>query len=111
MCQLDTEEFSQMKINGLDWDDSDFDYATRELCRSVRYISQASDLMSREHLLLNLDSMPKWAGTTGAPKIEKLIQKLIDNGNCAARVPDSEPVFITDAPFEKVLLILKELNK
>jgi tRNA (guanine26-N2/guanine27-N2)-dimethyltransferase len=111
LCQLDTEEFSQMKINGLDWDDSDFDYATRELCRSVRYISQASDLMSREHLLLNLDSMPKWAGTTGAPKIEKLIQKLIDNGNCAARVPDSEPVFITDAPFEKVLLILKELNK
>ena len=75
-----------------------------------RHISQAADLMSRQHLLLNLDSMPRWSGTTGAPKMEKLIQKLVDSGYCAARMPDLEPVFITDAPFSEVIDVLRKLS-
>ena len=110
LCQLDQKGFGNAKSNGLDWDDSDFEYATRELKRSVRHISQAADLMSRQHLLLNLDSMPRWSGTTGAPKMEKLIQKLVDSGYCAARMPDLEPVFITDAPFSEVIDVLRKLS-
>ena len=102
-CQATPEEIEVMKTVGLEWSAEDVEYSTRELRRSVRYISEAADLMSREHLLLNLDSLPRWAGIGGAPKLEKLIASLIEDGHCAARLPDLEPLLITDAPFETVL--------
>jgi tRNA (guanine26-N2/guanine27-N2)-dimethyltransferase len=110
ICHPSKEDIVKAKSVGLDWDDTDLEYATRELCRSVRHISKAADLMSREHLLLNLDSLPKWSGTPGAPKMEVLIQCLIDKGHCAARAPDSEPVFVTDATFQDVVKAVQELN-
>lgn len=102
-CQATPEEIEVMKTVGLEWSAEDVEYSTRELRRSVRYISEAADLMSREHLLLNLDSLPRWAGIGGAPKLEKLIASLIEDGHCAARLPDLEPLLITDAPFKTVL--------
>jgi hypothetical protein len=103
LCQATSEEIEKMKMEGLEWSDADVEYSGRELRRSVRYISDAADLMSREHLLLNLDSLPRWAGVGGAPKLEKLIASLIGAGYCAARLPDLEPLLITDAPFDTVL--------
>lgn len=103
LCQPTAQELEEMKSQGLEWSDDDIEYSARELKRSVRYISDAADLMSREHLLLNLDSLPRWAGVGGAPKLEKLIASLTDEGNCAARLPDLEPLLITDAAFEVVL--------
>ena len=103
LCQASPEEIEGMKIVGLEWSAEDVEYSTRELRRSVRYISDAADLMSREHLLLNLDSLPRWAGIGGAPKLEKLIASLLEDGHCAARLPDLEPLLITDASFEVVL--------
>lgn len=103
LCQATSEEIEKMKTEGLEWSDDDVEYSTRELRRSVRYISDAADLMSREHLLLNLDSLPRWAGVSGPPKLEKLIAGLIEEGYCAARLPDLEPLLITDAPFNTVL--------
>jgi hypothetical protein len=43
--------------------------------------------------------------------MEVLIQCLIDKGHCAARAPDSEPVFVTDATFQDVVKAVQELNK
>ena len=57
---------------------------------------------------LNLESLPKWAGVSGAPKIEKLISSLCDVGYSAARIPDIEPLLATDAPFEIVLEQVRE---
>ena len=103
LCQASPEEIEGMKTAGLEWSADDVEYSTRELRRSVRYISEAADLMSREHLLLNLDSLPRWAGIGGAPKLEKLIASILEEGYCAARLPDLEPLLVTDAPFETVL--------
>lgn len=103
MCQPSAEELEEMKLQGLEWSEDDVEYSARELRRSVRYISDAADLMSREHLLLNLDSLPRWAGIGGAPKIEKLIASILQEGFSAARLPDLEPLLVTDAPFETVL--------
>tara|TARA_Y100000766_G_scaffold29026_1_gene20167 strand:+ start:847 stop:2211 length:1365 start_codon:yes stop_codon:yes gene_type:complete len=103
LCMPSEEELERMRAQGLEWSDEDIEYSTRELRRSVRYIADAADLMSREHLLLNLDSLPRWAGVGGAPKVEKLITSLTDSGHCAARVPDLEPLIATDAPFDVVL--------
>ena len=103
LCQPTAQELEQMKLQGLEWSDEDVEYSARELKRSVRYISDAADLMSREHLLLNLDSLPRWAGVGGAPKLEKLISSLSDDGHSAARLPDLEPLLVTDAAFDTVL--------
>ena len=111
LCHPSQEELEVAKSYGLDWSEQDLEYATRELRRSVRHISKAADLMSREHLLLNLDSLPKWSKTSGAPKMEVLIECLIEKGFCAARAPDSEPVFVTDADFQEVVKIVRELSE
>ena len=74
----------------------------------MRYIAQAADLMSREHLLLNLDALPRLAGVGGAPKMEKLLESLTEMGHAAARYPDLEPMLVTDAPFDDVVQAVKK---
>jgi tRNA (guanine26-N2/guanine27-N2)-dimethyltransferase len=109
MCSPSEAQLQQMRASGLVWDDEDIEYSQRELRRSVRYIADAADLMSREHLLINLDSLPKWAGTGGAPKMEKIIAALQQLNFAAARLPDLEPVFVTDAAFTDVIKIVQQL--
>jgi tRNA G26 N,N-dimethylase Trm1 len=99
-----------MREAGLLWNDDDIEYSQRELRRSVRYIAGAADLMSRSHLLINLDSIPKWTGVAGAPKMEHIISALHQNNFAAARAPDLEPVFVTDATFEDVRKIVHQID-
>ena len=109
MCSPSAAQLQQMRASGLVWNDDDIEYSQRELRRSVRYIADAADLMSRNHLLINLDSLPKWAGTGGAPKMEKIIAALKQLNFDAARLPDLEPVFVTDAAFADVIKIVQQL--
>ena len=109
MCSPSAAQLQQMRASGLVWNDDDIEYSQRELRRSVRYIADAADLMSRNHLLINLDSLPKWAGTGGAPKMEKIIAALHQLNFAAARLPDLEPVFVTDAAFADVIKIVQQL--
>lgn len=111
MCSPSEAQLQQMRASGLVWNDEDIEYSQRELRRSVRYIADAADLMSRDHLLINLDSLPKWAGTGGAPKMEKIIAALQQLNFAAARLPDLEPVFVTDAAFTDVIKIVRQLWK
>ena len=109
MCSPSEAQLQQMRASGLVWNDEDIEFSQRELRRSVRYIADAADLMSRNHLLINLDSLPKWAGTGGAPKMEKIIAALQQLNFAAARLPDLEPVFVTDAAFTDVIKIVRQL--
>ena len=111
MCSPSEAQLQQMRASGLVWNDEDIEYSQRELRRSVRYIADAADLMSRDHLMINLDSLPKWAGTGGAPKMEKIIAALQQLNFAAARLPDLEPVFVTDAAFTDVIKIVRQLWK
>jgi hypothetical protein len=43
--------------------------------------------------------------------MEVLIQSLIEKGHSAARAPDSEPVFVTDATFQDVVEIVQDLSE
>ena len=107
LCSPNNEEIEQLRAEGLTWNEEDVEHSARELRRSVRYIADAADLMSREHLLLNLDALPRLAGVGGAPKMEKLLAALIGLGHAAARYPDLEPMLVTDAPFEVVIEAVK----
>jgi tRNA (guanine26-N2/guanine27-N2)-dimethyltransferase len=103
LCSPSIDEIELAKTAGLEWDEADQEYSQREVRRSVRYIADAADLMSREHLLLHIDDLPNMAGVTHAPKMEVLFASLREHGHCAARVPDIDPFFVTDAPLEAVL--------
>ena len=108
LCAPSAEEIAHYQKAGLVWGPDDIEYSGRELRRSVRYIAQAADLMSREHLLLNLDALPRLAGVGGAPKMEKLLESLTEMGHAAARYPDLEPMLVTDAPFDDVVQAVKK---
>ena len=109
-CLPSSEELTKLTTNGLEWGEKDVEYATREMVRSVRHIASAADLLSREHLLLSLNAMPRLAGTKGAPKIGHVIDDLIELGHSAARYPDTEPMFVTDANFETVLAVFRKYH-
>ena len=107
LCHPKPDDINRGREFGLIWNDEDIEYSSREVRRGVRYIAEASDLMSRDHLLLSLDALPRLCGVGGAPKIEKLIAALIESGHAAARYPDLEPMLVTDAPFETVVKVVQ----
>ena len=103
VCSPSESELHAHRAAGLVWSDADQEYAQRELRRSVRYIAEAADLMSREHTLYHMDDLPNMAGTGQAPKMEALFAALHEAGFAAARVPDIDPFFVTDAAFTEVM--------
>ena len=66
--------------------------------------------MSRDHTLYHMDDLPNMAGTGQAPKMEALFTALDSEGYAAARVPDIDPFFVTDAPFETVMAYVRQLS-
>ena len=109
VCAASQSTLDAHRKTGLVWSDADREYAERELRRSVRYIADAADLMSREHTLYHMDDLPNMAGTGQAPKMDALFAALQTRGHAAARVPDIDPFFVTDAPFEDVMTAIRAL--
>jgi hypothetical protein len=101
------EDIRKGRDAGLVWGDDDIEHSAREVRRGVRYIAEAADLMSRDHLLLSLDALPRLCGVGGAPKMEKLLAALTEAGHNAARYPDLEPMLVTDAPFDAVVRVVQ----
>ena len=111
LCSPTEQELAEAAQLGLEWDQDDQEYAQREIRRSVRHIASAADLMSRDHLLLHIDDVPNMAGVPHAPKMEALFSAIQETGYCAARIPDIDPFFVTDAPMETVLDCMRSLVK
>ncbi len=109
-CLPNSEELAELTSRGLEWSEMDVEYARREMARSVKHIAPAADLLSRDHLLLSLNSMPRLAGTKGAPKMDDVIADLIELGHSAARYPDMEPMFVTDADFATVISVFRNYH-
>jgi hypothetical protein len=109
LCSPSEEELADAIQSGLEWDQDDQEYAQREIRRSVRHIAQAADLMSREHLLLHIDDVPNMAGVPHAPKMDVLFSAIQETGFSAARVPDIDPFFVSDAPLETILDCIRSL--
>lgn len=110
LCSPTEQELERAVKCGLLWDEQDSEYAARELRRSVRHISEAADLMSREHTLYHMDDLPVMAGLGQAPKMEELFAYLRNVGYSIARIPDINPFFVTDAPYDAVITAMKDLT-
>ena len=109
-CLPSEEELEELTDGKLEWFEKDAEYAAREMARSVKHIAESADLLSREHLLLSLNAMPRLAGTKGAPKMDDVVNDLIALGHSAARYPDMDPMFVTDAEFETVLSVVRKYH-
>jgi len=110
-CCLPTEaDLKSASDIGLEWSDLDQVYAERELRRSVRYISDASSLLSSEHLLLPYDQIAPWAKAGSMPSMIDLIEALNEAGYLTARVPDLRPYIATKAPYEVVLEMVRKMD-
>ena len=107
LCHPNPEDIEKGRNAGLVWGDDDIEHSAREVRRGVRYIAEAADLMSRNHLLLSLDALPRLCKVGGAPKMEKLLTALTAAGHNAARYPDLEPMLVTDAPFDAVVQVVQ----
>jgi tRNA G26 N,N-dimethylase Trm1 len=108
VCAPTVEEVAKGVEMGLEWSEQDSEYASRELRRSVRYIADAADLMSRDHTLYHMDDLPNMAGTGRAPKMEVLFEAIREAGSAAARLPDIDPFLVTDAPHDVVMQCVRE---
>jgi len=110
-CCLPTQnDMKSGSEHGLEWSDLDQVYAERELRRSVRYISEASPLLSSEHLLLPYDQIAPWANAASMPSMVDLIAALNEDGFLTARVPDLRPYIATKAPYEVVLEMVRKMD-
>ena len=107
LCNPTEDDIRRGQANGLIWKEDDSKYAARELVRSVRYIAKAADLMSREHTLYHMDDLPNMAGVGHGPKMEALFEAVQQNGYHAARVPDIDPFFVTDAPHDELMAVVR----
>ena len=110
-CCLPTDnDMKSGNERGLEWSELDQVYAERELRRSVRYISDASPLLSSEHLLLPYDQIAPWANAASMPSMVDLITALNEDGFLTARVPDLRPYIATKAPYESVLEMVRKMD-
>lgn len=109
-CLARVTEVERGEHLGLEWTEADQIYAEREIRRSVRHIAQAAPLLSRNHLLLAFDELPRFANVGSLPTMERLISELNEAGYLTARVPDLRPFIATLAPFETVIGVMQSLQ-
>ena len=91
------------------WTDNDLELSHREIIRSVKFISDSADLMSRGHLFMPIDMLPKLAGLLGPPAMNRLIEALNIAGHCAARGPYMDPTILTDASLDELISVAQKL--
>ena len=96
VCSASQSTLDAHRKTGLVWSDADREYAERELRRSVRYIAEAADLMSREHTLYHMDDLPNMAGTGRLRKWMRSLQRFrpeaMQQRGCPTLTPSSSPM-------------------
>jgi tRNA (guanine26-N2/guanine27-N2)-dimethyltransferase len=93
-----------------DWDEKDIEHSRRELERTIRYISESAELLSKDHILYAVDDLGVMASIGQIPPVKKIISGIIDSGYMAARTHTPEPMFATDAPYEVVIEVVKSAS-
>jgi tRNA G26 N,N-dimethylase Trm1 len=91
------------------WTANDLELSHREIIRSVRFIAESADLMSRNHLFMPIDLLPRLAGLAGPPAMNSLIGALQTAGHCAARGPNMDPTILTDATLDELITVVQNL--
>ena len=91
------------------WTANDLEFSRREIIRSVKFIADSADLMSRNHLFMPIDLLPRLADLAGPPAMNALIEALKLADYRAARGPNMEPTILTDATLDELIIVVQNL--
>ncbi len=86
----------------LGWDERRFEAERRKVIRSVRHISEESEVISASHLIV-VDDLAAWLGTGAPPSPRKIVGTLREAGHPAGVSSYGRPSFRTGAPWESIV--------
>ena len=84
------------------WDQKRFEIERRRIAKSVRNISEESQVIDSCNLIV-VDDLAAWLGTGAPPSPRKIVQLLREKGQLAAISSYGKPSFRTAAPWEAVV--------
>jgi tRNA G26 N,N-dimethylase Trm1 len=93
----------------VDWSEKDFDYERRRVIRSVRHISEESGVIDAPHLIL-VDDLASWLGSGSPPSPSVMAEGLRRADYRAAVAHYGKPAFRTDAPWDDIVRISREVH-
>ena len=91
------------------WSERDFDYERRRVTRSVRHISEESGVIDAPHLIL-VDDLASWLGSGSPPSPSVMADALRRADYRAAVAHYGKPAFRTDAPWDDIIRISREVH-
>ena len=86
----------------LGWDERRFEVERRKVARSVRHISEESEVISANHLVV-VDDLAAWLGTGAPPSPRRIVDMLREAGLSAGVSSYGRPSFRTSAPWESIV--------
>ncbi|CAI8160716.1 MAG: tRNA (guanine(26)-N(2)/guanine(27)-N(2))-dimethyltransferase [Methanobacteriota archaeon] len=93
-----------------DWDERDIEHSKRELERTVRYISDCADLLSKEHVLYAVDDLGVMAGIGQIPATKAILAEIKSLGYEAERTHTPDTMIATNAPHKDVIEAVKSAS-
>ena len=86
----------------LGWDERRFEAERRKVVRSVRHISEESEVIATSHLIV-VDDLAAWLGTGAPPSPRRIVDTLREAGHSAGVSSYGRPSFRTGAPWEDIV--------
>ncbi len=86
----------------LGWNERRFEAERRRVTRSVRHISEESEVISASHLIV-VDDLAAWLGTGAPPSPRRIVDMLREAGHSAGVTSYGRPSFRTGAPWESIV--------
>ncbi len=86
----------------LGWDERRVEAERRGVARSVRHISEESDVISSSHLVV-VDDLAAWLGSGAPPSPRKIVGMLNEAGHSAGVSSYGRPSFRANAPWEAIV--------
>ena len=86
----------------LGWDERRVEAERRGVARSVRHISEESDVISSSHLVV-VDDLAAWLGSGAPPSPRKIVDMLNEAGHSAGVSSYGRPSFRANAPWEAIV--------
>ena len=109
ICGISKEKDENI-ISLTGWNDEDIEKSNRGVVRSIKKLYESKDAVGIKGLV-TMDELPQWTDIGGPPSPKKLVSKLKERGFKASISVISTPAIQTNAPWNELIEIVKNLAK
>ena len=109
ICGISKEK-DEYIISLTGWNDDDIEKSNRGVVRSIKKLYESKDAVGIKGLV-TMDELPQWTDIGGPPSPKKLVSKLKERGFKASISVISTPAIQTNAPWNELIEIVKNLAK